>query len=226
MYYLELIQKFWKFNEHTRLGSTSVSMYLFLLKTASENDNYKFKTSDVTVSSSLGLTRKTVKSTKEKLRKSGLIEFNIRNGLPCEYRLILNYSLEKLELDSNEEIINHSNALNLSESNKQYVDPNALQHNKLIDEHKSSLVDELQLEIPSLEDFLLFAESLESYNSSLKKAVITKYESWIVNGWQNTSGRTIKSWKLTLKSIIPFLNNELNQQDTLSLQEIPQIKRP
>lgn len=226
MYYLELIQKFWKFNEHARLGSTSIAMYMFLLKTASENNNYKFKTSDVTVSSFLGLTRKTIKSTKEKLRNNGLIEYNIRNGLPCEYRLILNYSIEKLELDSNEEIINHTNAVNLSESNNLYVDPTSLQKNKLIDEHKSSLVEELQLEIPSVEDFLLFAESLESYNTSLKKAVVTKYESWIVNGWQNTSGRTIKSWKLTLKSIIPFLNNELNQQDSLSLQEIPQIKRP
>ncbi|WP_123897788.1 hypothetical protein [Chryseobacterium carnipullorum] len=69
------------------------------MKTAEENDGYVFVLSDVVVSNDLGLTRKTVKSTKEKLRDLGLIEFQTKNGVPCSYRLLLNYNLQISKID-------------------------------------------------------------------------------------------------------------------------------
>ncbi|MET2743972.1 hypothetical protein ABXT13_13290, partial [Staphylococcus caprae] len=60
------------------------------MKTGKENDAYDFKVSDVVLSKELGLTRQTVKSTKEKLQDFGLIQFQTQNGVSGSYRLILN----------------------------------------------------------------------------------------------------------------------------------------
>ena len=94
MYYLELIQRFWDFNKTAKSSPTEVLLYFYLLKIGYENNRYDFKISDVELGKLLGLTRKTIKSTKEKLKSIGLIQFQTINGLPCHYRLLLNYSLE------------------------------------------------------------------------------------------------------------------------------------
>ena len=94
MYYLELIQRFWDFNKTAKISPTEISLYFYLLKMGYENDSYDFKISDIELGKELGLTRKTIKSTKEKLKSLGLIQFQSKNGVPCHYRLLLNYSIE------------------------------------------------------------------------------------------------------------------------------------
>ena len=94
MYYLELIQRFWDFNKKAKVSPTEVLLYFYLLKIGYENDRYDFKISDLELGKKLGLTRKTIKSTKEKLKNLGLVQFQSKNGLPCHYRLLLNYSFE------------------------------------------------------------------------------------------------------------------------------------
>ena len=94
MYYLELIQRFWDFNKTAKISPTEVLLYFYLLKMGYENDRYDFKISDVELGKELGLTRKTIRSTKEKLKNLGIIQFQSKNGLPCHYRLVLNYSFE------------------------------------------------------------------------------------------------------------------------------------
>ena len=86
MYYLELIQRFWDFNKKAKVSPTEVLLYFYLLKIGYENERYDFKISDVELGKELGLTRKTIKSTKEKLKNLGLIQFQSKNGLPCHYR--------------------------------------------------------------------------------------------------------------------------------------------
>ena len=83
MYYLELIQRFWDFNKTAKISPTEALLYFYLLKMGYENDRYDFKISDVELGRELGLTRKTIKSTKEKLKNLGLIQFQSKNGLPC-----------------------------------------------------------------------------------------------------------------------------------------------
>ena len=94
MYYLELIERFWDFNKKAKISPTEILLYFYLLKMGYENDRYDFKISDVELGRELGLTRKTIKSTKEKLKNLGLVQFQSKNGLPCHYRLLLNYSFE------------------------------------------------------------------------------------------------------------------------------------
>jgi replication initiation and membrane attachment protein DnaB len=93
MYYLELLQKFWDFNKNVLIGSNAIAMYLYLLKLGNDCNGYCIKVSDVEISKTLKITRKTVIPTKEKLRDLGLIQYETKNGIPCSYRLILNYNI-------------------------------------------------------------------------------------------------------------------------------------
>ena len=94
VYYLELIQRFWEFGPKARLSTTATVVYFYLLKRASDNNGYNVVISDVMLSETLGLTRKTIKPAKEALRNLGLIQYESRKGLSCSYRIILNYPLQ------------------------------------------------------------------------------------------------------------------------------------
>ena len=98
MYYVELIDRFWKFNEREGAGHTVIAFYLYLLKMAKDHNDYQFRISDVELGKRLSLSRSTVKVTKEKLRDLGLIEFRTKNGAAGHYRLILDYPLEGREV--------------------------------------------------------------------------------------------------------------------------------
>lgn len=231
MYYLELIEKFWIFNERARPGSTAIAMYLYLLKTAKGNDAYDFKVSDVVLSRELGLARPTVKATKEKLRDLGLIRFQTKNGVTGSYRLILSYPLEtavpaeiksaKVEIISS--VREHNDDLNLEFLNVQGKSPSGN-----IDQKSNASSPELadeNIKIPELEEFLAYAQTLAAYQSELDELIKDKYYSWKDSGWKNNSDRLITNWKSSLKSTLPFLKNAV-QDDKLSLQTIPDIKRP
>ena len=253
MYYLELIQRFWDFNKTAKISSTEISLYFYLLKIGYENNRYDFKISDVELGRELGLTRKTIKSTKEKLKKLGLIQFQPKNGLPCHYRLVLNYSFEIepeksikkeesiiIKKDQNKEILeifeNILSAQNSVEVIKEIeinsdvkVSSESSQKQKLELEQVQKQEQEQQnlknSKIPSLEEFMEYAKSLEGYELELELIINEKYESWINNGWKNTSNRPISNWKSTLKSTLPYLKNT-SGENSLSLQDIPNIKRP
>ena len=247
MYYLELIQRFWDFNKTAKSSPTEVLLYFYLLKIGYENNRYDFKISDVELGKLLGLTRKTIKSTKEKLKSIGLIQFQTINGLPCHYRLLLNYSLEIeheesikkekstiVEKDQKREILEISESI-LSAQNS----IEAIKEIEINSDVKASSespekqkLEQVQVQknlknskIPSLDEFIEYAKSLEGYEAELDLNISEKYESWINNGWKNTSNRPISNWKSTLKSTLPYLRNK-SEENSLSLQDIPNIKRP
>lgn len=209
MYYLELIERFWIFNQRAKPGSTAIAMYLYLLKTAKGSGAYDFKVSDIVLSKELGLTRQTIRSTKEKLCLLGLIQFQTRNGVAGSYRLILNYPLDA----SAPEIKNAQVVKRTSEN----LD------NEII--RSSPQLSNENVTIPGVEEFLAYAQTLAAYEPELAVLVEDKFHIWKDNGWKNSSGRLITNWRSSLKSTLPFLKNAV-QYDQLSLQTIPEIKRP
>lgn len=229
MYYLELIERFWKFNQIAKPGSTVVAIYLYLLKTGKHNNAYQFNISDSILSKELRLTRKTVKKTKEKLRDLGLIEFKTENGFPGSYRLILNYPVENLriekvnnvELESEAFVEGEKNKKILSDSNSEIIEATDIVLEAIV---KSSTLSDND-KIPSFTEFLNYAKTLETYHSELDILIGEKYDQWKNNGWKNNSGRPITIWRSSLKSTFPFLKNIVSE-DLLSLKTLPDIKRP
>ncbi len=234
MYYLELIERFWIFNEKVKPGSTAIAMYLYLLKTAKGRDAYDFKVSDVVLGKDLGMTRPTVKTAKEKLRDLGLIRFQTKNGVSGSYRLILSYPLYPLETPAPEEIKNNDvetkpsfkelkDDLNLDLLTERIKSKSANVNHKI----SASSVQPANenIKIPELEEFLAYAQVLAAYQSELDELIKDKYHSWKGSGWKNNSDRLITNWRSSLKSTLPFLKNAAHD-DQLSIQTIPDIKRP
>jgi len=57
--------------------------------------------------------------------------------------------------------------------------------------------------IPSKEEFLAFAKTVEIYRPDLDFEITTKYETWVEDGWRDGHGREIKEWKSALKRTMP-----------------------
>lgn len=220
MTYLELIRRFWDFNQINQIGSTGISMYLYLLKIGYEKESYDFHISDVAVSKELGLTRKTVKSTKEKLKNFGLIEFQTKNGLPCYYRLLLDYPLKIAKLEKIQKVRIENSSFSPTSGTVDILPPQQQQQQQQL----SPLVIN-QKNIPSFDEFIEYAQTLETYESELDSVIKEKYEVWVRNDWQNSSNRRITNWKSSLKSILPYMKNE-DKNLQLSITNIPNIKRP
>lgn len=233
MYYLELIDRFWDFNHKARLGSSVISLYLYLLKLGKDNDSYKVVISDVALGNALGITRKTVKPTKDKLRELGLVEFESKSGFPCSYRILLNYSFdipiaEKVETEKTAkvpslEIVEKQKTLKRDDSSDEVVPKISKSSDKVSIDDTSKI--EKSIVVPKFDEFIEFARTLEGYQPLLDSVIEEKYHSWIENEWRNSSGRPISNWKCSLKSILPYLKN--SQIDiAISVDSIPSIKRP
>ncbi|MET3536825.1 hypothetical protein [Chryseobacterium limigenitum] len=243
MHYLELVQRFWDFNQKTSIGTTGISMYLYLLKIGSDNDSCDFQISDVVISIELGVTRKTVKSTKEKLRNLGLIQYQTPSGLACKYRLIEDYPshISSPEIVHKEEIGKDESIQKIVEFGVSLLTGRPVQNlsentnDQEIESHLSQSIQSLQPQpttqkgnnenIPSLEEFMTYAETLKIYAAELDSEIQSKYENWKNNGWKNSSDRPITNWKSSLKSTLPFMKGQMESHQ-LSLQSIPDIKRP
>ena len=233
MYYLELIDRFWDFNQKVRLGSSAISLYLYLLKLGKDNDSYKVVISDVALGNALGITRKTIRPTKEKLRELGLIEFESKSGFPCYYRILQNYSFdipipEKIETEKinkvqSLEIVEKQETLKRNNSSDEVVPKISKSSDKVSITHTSK-ISKSKI-IPELEEFIQFATTLEDYQPLFDAVIEEKYHSWLENDWRNSSGRPISNWKSSLKSILPYLKNS-KKDDAVSVTSIPNIKRP
>lgn len=273
MYYSELIQKFWQFNEKIDIGVVAIAMYLYLLKLANDTNGYAVTISDVKISKALCITRKTVKTTKQKLKKLGVIEYRTRNGLPCSYKIIVDYpfweagaenfpkQIEKKELNQEEKPSQNrkqkqdikqdpkqeqqqthfnSQSIQKKEENKEqlkYYDQKKQTlsknlHRDLITPEDNSSQPiapfpniERQPHIPTLEEFLEYAQNLDSFVPPLHSELIQKYHFWKENGWKNNSNRPITNWKTTLKQILPYMKDHMNTK-TNSVHSIPNIQIP
>lgn len=228
MYYLELIDRFWAFNESVKLSPSSTTLYFYLLKTAQDFNHYQFAVSDIELGKQLSLNRATIKTAKEKLRDCGLISFEMASGSPCRYRLLVDYPLEleksKLvgEFPMTPELIKKEVNVELPLEQESLTDDV-----KVISENSVIVMECLDISknMPELADFLEYAKSLESYKHEMDPLILEKYLSWKGSGWKNSSGRYITNWRASLKNILPFLN-PVNADGLTSISEIPLIRRP
>ncbi len=200
-------------------------MYLYLLKLGNDKGGYDISITDMTLANILSITRKTVKPTREKLRSLGLLQFENRHGLPCSYRLLLDYPLEisqngkeeKIEIDLKSQNPVIENNVNSKSVNR-------------IPERIEPIGEDLQknfrkVELPSWEQFLEYARTLEDYNVSLDSNIKEKYCSWSDNDWKNAANRPITNWRSSLKSLLPYMQTD-KDNNTLSIESISKIKRP
>lgn len=211
MYYLELIERFWKFNRIAKISPVEISLYLYLIKLGNDNNRYDFKIADKELGVELNLSRTTIRSTKKKLKKAGLLQFQSSNSYPCHYRLLLDYPLE---------IPSHTKTSNENTKKSDLYKPALAKITPRIEHQNIKNGD-----VPSLDEFIEYSRTLEGYESYLDLFITEKYESWISKGWKNTSNRPISNWKLTLKSALPYMKNS-NEVNPISLQDIPNIKHP
>ncbi|WP_417430092.1 hypothetical protein [Halpernia sp.] len=228
--YHNLIEKFWDYNEEHQLGSSALLIYFYLLKEGFNKNNLRFSVSDVQISKDLSLTRKTVKVNKNVLLNKGLIHFETKNGVPCQYRIITDYSIEIHELEQNLEkkIFKKPDDINqnvIAKQSKNTEENSEAGAEKLPnDSQKTRLQNVIKRGIPTFEEFLEFAQTLISYEDSLDENLKLKYDEWSEKGWKNNFDRPITDWKSTIKNTMPYLKNRPSENIN-SIQSIPNIRR-
>ena len=221
--YLEFTHRIWEFNKNRPLGLSAISVYFYLLKIGSEVGYTKFTVSDSKISRELKMTRKTVKVCKERLRKFGIISYESKNGIPSNFQLNSDYPL--IFKDAFEEPEVQSKIIEFEEFQKK-VEPKVLEVNSIkknIQQISSSI--ETNKNIPSIEEFLEYAQTLETYEPQIDFEIHSKYDNWISNSWKNSANRPITDWKSTLKSVLPYLKNS-TLNNALSIKTIPKITPP
>jgi hypothetical protein len=234
MYYLELIQKFWNFNQKAKLDTKVITVYFYLLNLANDCGSYMVSISDRNFSRTLGLSRNSIMAARKKLQSLGIIQYNKDTTSLATYRLLLDYDEEVLTSESiqidaflsgvltrNEEAIDTDPpALTsiTSDGDQKKIDENGPAGNNIPEPAIKSTGQ------PYLDVFLEYARTLEGYESTLDHKITEKYRSWEKNGWNSVSGRPITDWKSSLKSQMPFLKTAAAKD--LSLTSISRIKRP
>lgn len=234
MDYITLIKKFWKFNEKQDLNYSIVSFYLLLLEEWDNNSNQDFRISDVIISKKLQMRRMSIPVIKQKLLQLGLIQYKTKNGSPCLYKIITDYNIDLfLESSSptkpNAEDKGKPLEIPKVEIPKTTTEPpkveTPLQKETEIPKVEVPIHKEPQKElpkgIPTLEEFLAYAKTIEIYQPELDFQIKTKYEKWLDDGWKTGFGKPIKNWQIVLKSAMSYMNKSNTFQGN-----IPQIKAP
>lgn len=234
MYYQELTQKFWVFGPKAQLSTTAVALYLYLLKLANDNNGYDVSVSDRTIGSTLGITRKTVKSAREALLNSGLVWYESKKGYSCSYRIVLNYPLPiPSQENSQKVIIKHNDLTSIAGKNENLASvglptlniPKITDHKENASFYKYKAKPFKMVNKPSLEEFMDYAYTLSSYEASMDSDIKEKYAVWGNNDWCNNLGKPITNWKSSLKNLLPYIKNRTDNEQ-LSLESIPTIKPP
>ncbi|WP_312304028.1 hypothetical protein [Chryseobacterium sp.] len=234
MYYHELIQKFWESGPKAQLGTTAVAIYLYLLKLANDNNGYDITVSDVAIGNTLGLTRKTVKSAREVLGKSGLVQYESKNGYSCSYRIVRDYPLEILSQEKRQKLKIKNNSQTATTEKIENLPPVCLsisipetneQKEKVSFDNGAPQPFKTVVGNPSLEEFMAYAYTLSGYEASMESDIKGKYALWASQDWRNNLGKPITNWKSSLKNLLPYIKNRTDNEQ-LSLESIPTIKPP
>lgn len=218
-YNLELSERIWKFNESRAVGLSTLSVYFFLLKISVETDSLKFTCSDTEVSKQLKMTRKTVKVCKEKLRRFGIISYHSIPGIAAKITLISDYPL----ILENQHFDDDLNKKRKAKKQNEEV----LVQSKILKTPVSEIDDistKKIMDFPTLEEFIEYAESIESYDDNLLFEIKNKHQTWTNNGWKNSFDRPITNWKSALKNSLPYLYNSA-VKNKKSIETIPTIRR-
>ena len=232
-----LTEKFWKYNEKEPLGAIAVALYFFLLEIWKKNEQNYFSLSDTEICERLKITRPTIITLRQKLVTLGIIQYQSKNGLPGHYKILSEYS-PTLSAFAKLETKNEGSTTKRSQKTIQKKKKNAekslqnienLQNQNILsnDSLKTPITTSLSDNIPSIEEFLEYAKTLENYLPELENLIKEKYDSWLGNGWKNGYDKPITNWKSSIKNTIPFLQSELQSSNATSEKiALPTIKRP
>ncbi|MGC4128714.1 MAG: hypothetical protein QM564_03975 [Bergeyella sp.] len=228
MNYSELIRRFWEHNEKQPLGAVAVSLYFFLLEIWAKNDEHDFKLSDTEICERLKITRPTIIALRQKLSNLGMIQYQSQNGLPGQYKILREYPPVLSVFENPKKTI----------PKKKKTAGKPLQKSKIFLNENSS-VDNLpkispptlipiSSNIPPLEEFMHYAKALENYVPELENLIEEKYKNWLGNQWKNGYNKPITNWKSSIKNAIPFLQSELESENSAPENKIAlqTIKRP
>ena len=232
-----LIRQFWEYNEKEPLGAVVAALYLFLIEVWKKKGENDFSLSDTEICIKLKITRPTIISSRQKLCNFGMIQYQSQNGLPGHYKILQEYlpilsDFEKPEIHKGG-LTNKSNQKKNpkkktpTEKSTQEVEILQSQNLPSNDSLKTPIPTSVSDNVPSIEEFLEYAENLENYVPELEHLITAKYDSWLKNSWKTVSDRPITNWKSSLKNTIPFLQSEL-QSGNIPPKKItlPVIKRP
>lgn len=224
MRYEKFAKDFWNTYDYQTLGSTSVAMYLYLIWQMEKLKRKNFSLSDSQISKDLGIRRNTVKVCRDKLRASGLLDYEIPKGGSVCYdfkvkkSLINNEAKEEFKREKKvpQKSLNVSSKINITKP-KSF---NRSSSDQIIESHTS----DPQTQIPTFLEFLAFAKTVEFYESNLENLLKEKYIDWVANSWKNNLGKPITNWKLSLKNAVPFLKN--NPAGSVFMKHVPKIEHP
>lgn len=213
MKYLDLISKFWEYNQRVPFGSSAAVIYTFLVHKWYQNQCQDFVLSDIELSKELKITVNTIKAVKEKLREHKLIQYQIKIGYPCYYNILIDYSVpddKKIVLPKG-----RKNAEKIKDAAPSSNVPPAANNPTVF-----------KADIPSFDEFLSFAKSLKNYTSDFDDKIEAKYNSWVSSGWISGYNRPITNWQSLLKSTMPYIINSDQNKEFNEIKSIPSIKPP
>lgn len=209
------MKKFWKLNEREVLNTSVIIMYFFLLEIWDRCNNLsEFSISDKKIIEILKISRNTLKNAREKLCDLKLLRYKRQAGHSFVYKIISDSDKNSL---TNGKITLKKEDIVLTEiiEEKETIQ---------IVPQKSN-TKQLPTNIPTEDEFLNFAKSLEIYDANspnIDFKIKAKYESWVNNGWKNGHNKPIRNWKTNLKSTLPYLLTPNNSFTS----KVPVVKRP
>jgi hypothetical protein len=236
MDYLSLTKKFWTFNDVYPLSAPIVAIYLFLLDNWDKVGGKDFEFSDKVMSKRLKINRKTIKTSKDTLRNLGLINYQITKGFPTLYKIIPDYVIRKgkevISVAEKEKTVSKKPIAQVISvmSPVQEAIPQSVQMTppitpvafpSLIPKAKERQVLKTPSNIPSLEEFISYAKTLDIYEEGLDVHLKIKYETWKDDGWVSGYNKPIVNWKQTLKNTMPYLRS-----NNKNIFNVPKINRP
>src|SRR5690606_34481177 len=123
-----------------------------------------------------------------------------QKGLPGFYKISTEYSPVSSTFEKSEKTISKkTKTVEKPEQKRETIqkqelisDNQTLSSNAFVGNSVSTLMPE---NLPSLEEFMLYAETLENYTPELVDLIKIKYDSWLGNGWKNGYGKPITNWK-------------------------------
>lgn len=237
---LGLINKFWKLHEEHIFDNASILLYFYLLNVWENNSNNDFELSDRVLDQKIKLSRNTIFKAKENLRNLGLISYQFRKGTPTFYKIITDYKFKgKVIPAEKEETIEIPKAKIPTQQptipipQVPIVPPTTETSKEKPKETPKKEVPSIPTKetpktkttvptvpVPSLEEFIEFAKTLEVYSEDLLFALKAKYEQWNESNWINGFNKPILNWKSALKNSILHLGKTQNNVS------IPKISRP
>ena len=245
MEYLDLIEKFWQLTDEIPINSSVISTYFLLLERWDKSGKTDFEYPDKLIQKKIRIDRKTIKINKEILRNLGLISYQVTMGFPTVYKIIPDYVIRNRkgkEVTSTAEkektpakVVQQElipkipnievpvkapeiPKVNLSE-NIPINTQNEIEKTSI--QKKTKTVQSKLKDIPTYNEFLEFAKTIPTYNSSLDEHIKNKYDTWYSNCWVNGFNKPITNWQQTLKNTLPYLKSQNN-----NIFNIPNITRP